>query len=150
MFRYVHTNIIAEDAERLIAFYKKVFRCRSISETRDLRGVWLEKLTGVSGAHIRGEHLVLPGYEERLPTLEIFSYDQMKEGVVPEINRPGIVHLAFEVDNVRETLSEVISNGGSAVGEVITAEYPEGFEGTFVYARDPEGNILELQSWRKK
>lgn len=38
MFRYVHTNIIAKDSEKLIAFYKKVLHCKSIGETRDLCG----------------------------------------------------------------------------------------------------------------
>ena len=76
MIRYVHTNIIAKDCEKLINFYKEVFRCRSIGEKRDLHGEWLDKLTGVPGAHIIGEHLVMPGYEGH-PTLEIFSYNQM-------------------------------------------------------------------------
>lgn len=38
MTRYVHTNIIARDFKRLVDFYKTVFNCRSIGETRDLRG----------------------------------------------------------------------------------------------------------------
>lgn len=38
MFRYAHTNMIARDHKKLIAFYKAVFHCRSIGETRDLRG----------------------------------------------------------------------------------------------------------------
>lgn len=73
MFRYVHTNIIARDHQKLVNFYKKVFQCKSIGEKRDLRGKWLDELTGLSGAHIVGEHLCLPGYEEDHPTLEIFS-----------------------------------------------------------------------------
>ncbi|SET84145.1 VOC family protein [Lacrimispora sphenoides] len=149
MFRYVHTNIIAKDAKKLIAFYKTVFHCKSINETRDLRGVWLDRLTGLKDAHITGEHLLLPGYVEDHPTLEIFSYD-MLEGTIPsEINRPGIAHIAFEVDDVEATLAEVIRAGGSNVGELVTAAYPNGKEAVFVYARDPEGNILELQSWRQ-
>ncbi|GLC83287.1 VOC family protein [Lacrimispora brassicae] len=92
----------------------------------------------------------MPGYDKEHPTLEIFSYDQLKEIVPAEINRPGIAHLAFEVDDVEATLSEIISAGGSSVGELVTATYPNDLEAVFVYARDPEGNILELQSWRKK
>ena len=42
MFRYAHTNMIARDHKKLIAFYKEVFHCRSIGETRDLRGEWLD------------------------------------------------------------------------------------------------------------
>lgn len=148
MFRYVHTNIIAKDANKLIDFYKTVFHCQSINEIRDLRGAWLDKLTGLNGAHITGEHLLLPGHGEDHPTLEIFSYDERKECLPSEINRPGIAHIAFEVDDVETTLSEIIHAGGSSVGELVTADYPNSMEAIFVYARDPEGNILELQSWR--
>ena len=149
MFRYVHTNIIAKDANRLIDFYKTVLHCKSMNETRDLRGPWLDKLTGLNEAHITGEHLLLPGYEKDHPTLEIFSYDLLDGTIAPEINRPGIAHIAFEVDDVETALAGIISAGGSSVGEVVTASYPNGKEAVFVYARDPEGNILELQSWRQ-
>lgn len=149
MFRYVHTNIIAKDASKLIDFYKTVLHCKSINETRDLSGEWLDRLTGLNGAHIIGEHLLLPGYGEDHPTLEIFSYDTLKETVPAEINRPGIAHIAFEVDDVETALAEIIKAGGSSVGELVTAEYPDNREAVFVYAQDPEGNILELQSWRQ-
>lgn len=33
MLRYVHTNLIARDCQKLISFYKKVFHFRSIGET---------------------------------------------------------------------------------------------------------------------
>ena len=150
MFRYVHTNIIAKDANKLISFYKAVFHCKSINETRDLRGEWVDRLTGLHQAHITGEHLLLPGYGEDHPTLEIFSYDTLKDAIPEEITRPGLGHLAFEVDDVEETLMKVISKGGSRVGELITAEYPNDLEAVFVYAKDPEGNIVELQSWRQR
>ena len=150
VFRYVHTNIIAQNAGKLIDFYKTVLHCRSINETRDLSGAWLDNLTCLTNAHICGEHLLLPGYEGDHPTLEIFSYDEMKEYLPAEINRPGIAHIAFEVDDVEDTLSEILRAGGSTVGEVVTAAYPNNTEAVFVYACDPEGNILELQSWRKR
>ena len=147
MTRYVHTNIIAKDAEKLIDFYKKVFGCRSIGEKRDLKGEWLDKVTGLKNAHITGEHLVLPGYDEDHPTLEIFSYDQMEGDLTHKINQYGIAHLAFEVNSVSDALDKLLQSGGSSVGEVVSADYPEGRKATFVYAADIEGNIIELQSW---
>ena len=149
MLRYVHTNIIARDAARLITFYKQVLGCKSIGQGRDLRGPWLDRLTGLPDAHITGEHLLLPGYGESHPTLEIFSYDNPHSSLPPQINRPGFAHIAFEVDDVKKTLAEVLAAGGGQVGEVVTAAYPDGMEAVFVYASDPEGNIIELQSWRK-
>lgn len=148
MFRYVHTNIIARDCNKLIQFYKEVLQCKSIGEIRDLRGKWLDDMTGIKGAHIVGEHLCLPGYEEEHPTIEIFSYDSMEEKEKPQVNSYGIAHLAFEVDDVEETLKKILKAGGGQVGKVVTAEYP-GKQAVFVYAKDPEGNIIELQSWRK-
>jgi len=147
MTRYVHTNIIAKDCTKLIEFYKEVFGCRSIGETRDLRGAWLDSMTGIPNAHIVGEHLALPGYDETHPTLEIFSYDQMTGNFKHGINTVGIAHLAFEVDDVAEALEKVLSSGGGLVGKLVHADYEDGRKATFVYAADPEGNILELQSW---
>ena len=149
MLRYVHTNIIARDAATLIDFYKQTLGCKSIGQNRDLRGPWLDKLTGLPQTPITGEHLLLPGYDTTHPTLEIFSYDNLRETLPPEVNRPGLAHLAFEVDDVEKTLAAILAAGGGQVGEVVTAAYPNNMEAVFVYARDPDGNIIELQSWRQ-
>ncbi|WP_277405805.1 VOC family protein [Lacrimispora xylanisolvens] len=92
----------------------------------------------------------MPGYGEDHPTLEIFSYDAVRESVIGEVNRPGFAHIAFEVDDVETTLELMIRAGGSQVGELVTADYPNNTEAVFVYAKDPESNIIELQSWRQK
>jgi len=147
MFRYAHTNIIAKDSEKLIRFYKEVLECKSIGETRDLKGDWLDKMTGVNNAHIVGEHLLLPGYGDDHPTLEIFSYDNVIENNSKMINTCGFAHLAFEVDDVEASLKKVIAGGGSLVGELVHTQYADGKKAVFVYAADPEGNILELQNW---
>lgn len=149
MLRYVHTNIIALDAPRLIAFYKTALGCKSIGQGRDLSGPWLDRLTGLPHARITGEHLLLPGYSTTHPTLEIFSYNSLRDSIPPEVNRPGIAHLAFEVDDVEKTLAAILAAGGGQVAEVVSAAYPNNMEAVFVYARDPEGNIIELQSWRQ-
>lgn len=146
MLRYVHTNIIAKDFRKLVEFYKEVFQCKSIGETRDLRGEWLDKLTGIQNAHIVGEHLCLPGYEKDHPTLEIFSYDSMEDSNIA-INKCGIAHLAFEVDDVEKTLQLMLQKGGKQIGEVVRTEYKDGRKAVFVYAADCEGNIVELQNW---
>jgi catechol 2,3-dioxygenase-like lactoylglutathione lyase family enzyme len=57
------------------------------------------------------------------------------------------MHLAFEVDSVEEATSEVLKYGGSKVGDIATAQVEGVGLLTFVYLADPEGNIIELQSW---
>lgn len=148
--RYVHTNLIAYDWERLAAFYVKVFGCVPVEPKRDLRGEWLERGSGVRQAHLRGQHLRLPGYEElgaRGPTLEIFQYDEVAAQATPVANRAGFGHLAFGVDDVAATLAAMIAAGGAAHGEVVRTQVAGVGTLTFTYARDPEGNLLELQAW---
>ncbi len=147
MFRYVHTNIIARDRKKLIKFYQEVLHCRSIGETRDLQGEWLDRMTGIQNAHIVGEHLCLPGYKDDHPTLEIFSYDESVDTNKGLVNQLGFAHLAFEVDDVEETLRQIKQAGGGQVGELVRTEYADGRKAVFVYATDMEGNIIELQSW---
>lgn len=147
MIRYAHTNLIARDWRKLSTFYQCALGCVPVGP-RDLSGEWLNRLTGLSGAHITGEHLLLPGYGEDHPTLELFSYDEM-DALPGRINRTGFAHIAFEVDDVAETLARVLHEGGGQIGELVTADYPGGVTACFVYATDPEGNILELQSWTR-
>jgi predicted enzyme related to lactoylglutathione lyase len=147
--RYAHTNLIATDWRRLARFYEAVFACVPVPPERDQAGEWLERGTGVPGAHLQGVHLRLPGHGDDGPTLEIYSYATMEEKPAPRANRKGLGHLAFEVDNVEATLAAIEAHGGRALGEVTTREVSGVGVLTFVYATDPEGNILEVQRWER-
>jgi predicted enzyme related to lactoylglutathione lyase len=146
--RYAHTNIVARDWESLVKFYAKVFGCTPKPPRRDLAGPWLDELTSLHGARIRGMHLVLPGYGRDGPTLEIFQYSRLAIRHVPRVNRPGLGHIAFAVADVKKALARVEKNGGGRVGAVVEAEIRGAGRIAVAYARDPEGNIIELQRWR--
>ncbi len=145
--RYVHTNIIARDWRALADFYIAVFDCRIKPPLRDQEGDWLSRGTGVPWAKLEGAHLLFPGHGENGPTLEIYTYGETLDREAAEPNHRGLGHLAFEVDDVASTLADIVAHGGTAIGEV-TVRDVEGL-GTFafVYARDPEGNIIEVQCW---
>jgi len=147
--RYAHTNIVAHDWRKLADFYISVFGCELVPPVRDHHGPWTQALTNVKDARIRGAHLRLPGYTERAPTLEIFEYNHTEQGPTPAINRPGLAHLAFEVDDVHAARDLVIEHGGRDLGEVVTAKVPGAGTITLNYMTDPEGNIFELQHWTK-
>ena len=145
--RYVHTNLTTRDWRRLARFYCDVFGCVPKPPERDLSGPWLDALTALKDAHLNGIHLCLPGFGPDGPTLEIFSYEVLEEAARPVVNRPGFGHLAFLVDDVAGALAAVEAAGGSAVGQVSGTDVPGVGRLRVVYARDPDGNILELQSW---
>ena len=145
--RYVHTNLIARDWQALAAFYVQVLGCTPVPPERDLSGDWFDAATGIARAHVTGMHLRLPGHGDAGPTLEIFSYDgeAPRPHMLPDT--PGLGHLAFLVDDVATVAEAVLAGGGTAVGKCVSHDVPGVGTLTFQYLRDPEGNILELQSW---
>ena len=63
------------------------------------------------------------------------------------VNRPGFGHIAFVVDDVPTAREAVLRAGGKPVGEIVTLATATGPTVTWVYVTDPEGNIIELQTW---
>jgi len=99
----------------------------------DLRAVWLR----------------LPGHGENGPILEIFEYTHSHESPVLVANQHGFNHISFEVPDIVATANAVITAGGSRLGEIVDlSEEPGVGEITFVFLRDPEDNIIELEQAR--
>jgi len=146
--KYKHTNIIARDWHALAGFYEDVFGCARVPPERHLEGEWLAKGTGVPGASFSGVHLRLPGFGDAGPTLEIYQYSKNEPKGAPAANREGFSHIAFEVDDVAQMLGRILARGGKSVGTIVSKDLEDIGRLTFVYAADPEGNILELQSWK--
>jgi len=145
--RYVHTNLVARDWQRLAGFYESVFGCVPVPPARDYSGPVFDAGTGIKGARLTGMHLRMPGAGSTGPTLEIFNYSELADGPVPAVNRPGFGHIAFAVDSVEDARREFLAAGGSPVGEVVTLTTTAGPKVTWCYLADPEGNIVELQRW---
>lgn len=116
---------------------------------RDFKGKWLDDLTGLYEANIKGIHLRLPGYDDSGPTLEIFEYSNKEDNFVHSINTTGFSHIAFRVDDVQQYAEKIIQNGGKKYGELVSTLIPGAGELTMIYMRDPEDNIIELQNWKQ-
>jgi catechol 2,3-dioxygenase-like lactoylglutathione lyase family enzyme len=145
--RFGHTNLVARDWQRLAAFYERVFGCVRVPPIRDYRGPDLERGTAVAGAALSGVHLRLPGHGLDGPTLEIYAYERPLDAMPPAANRPGWGHIAFGVDDVDQARLALLEAGGGDLGEVVTLQTADGRHVTWCYQTDPEGNIIELQSW---
>lgn len=146
--RYGHTNLIARDWRRLGDFYVSVFGCAVVPPERDYAGEVLERGTGVRGASLTGVHLRLPGHGDGGPTLEIYAYgtNEPRAGA-PAANREGWGHIAFAVDDVNQAREAAVAAGGAQHGEVVTTRTADGRRVTWCYLTDPEGNLVEVQSW---
>ncbi len=147
--KYSHTNLIAKDWKKLSKFYINVFDCKPVYPGRNLSGEWIDKLTSINNVKIRGIHLALPGYEDG-PTLEIFEYEPENLRIEEnKINRQGFGHIAFHVDSVETILAKLIVHGGEQLGEIVKKDMKGVGLLTVVYAKDPEGNFIEIQNWKK-
>ena len=140
---------MAQNWQTLATFYQDVFGCTPIPPQRDFSGEALERATNIPNAAFQGMHLRLPGYGDTGPTLEIFQYQDMPARSETLVHRPGFGHIAFLVDDVGKARQAVLEAGGTDVGDIITLQTADGRKVTFNYMTDPEGNILELQSWQE-
>ncbi|MEL6133481.1 MAG: VOC family protein [Bacteroidota bacterium] len=145
--RFAHTNIISTNWRALADFYIEAFQCKIVPPIRKQSGAWLDKGVGLTNARLEGAHLLLPGHGEKGPTLEIYQYQDIEAQAPIFPNKRGLGHLAFEVEDVESVLELVIQHGGEAFGEISRHEVAGVGVITFIYARDPEGNLIELQSW---
>jgi hypothetical protein len=54
--------------------------------------------------------------------------------------------VAFAVPSVHEARDQCLEAGGSRVGDIVATRISAGVVVRWCYVRDPEGNIVELQS----
>ncbi len=148
--KYVHTNIVARDWNRLAEFYENVFGCTRLPPERDYEGAWINDVTALEEeVTLRGMHLRLPGHGDRGPTLEIFEYSTEPDCPPHAVNQRGFAHIAFHVDDVPTARQAVLDAGGSDLGKLHTMDVAGAGTITLIYMMDPEGNIIELQTWSK-
>ncbi|HEY6608240.1 MAG TPA: VOC family protein [Candidatus Limnocylindria bacterium] len=145
--RYGHTNLVAHEWRRLATFYQETFGCTPVPPERDYRSPDRDRGPGLTDAPLPGVHLRLPGWGDDGPTLEIYGYDELLDGGPSAVNRTGWGHIAFAVDDVESARDRVLEAGGASVGEIVTLQTADGRRVTWCYLTDPEGNIIELQSW---
>ncbi|MEL6102769.1 MAG: VOC family protein [Pseudomonadota bacterium] len=140
--RLLHVSLTARNADQLSAFYREAFGFVERRAPRRLSGAAVSRGNGLPDNDIYSIWLHLPGHTE--PFLEIMEYAVTAPRGLPAVNAPGFGHLAFEVADLEETLQRLQRLGGSLQGE-ITNFGSDDQPYLIVYARDLEGNILELE-----
>ncbi|WP_261324945.1 VOC family protein [Rhizobium leguminosarum] len=142
VMRLAHINLVARDAEALAAFYVKVMKCDVLREPKTLSGGKVSRGNGLSNCEIRTIWLKFPELER--PFLEIHEHTVTHHRARPRVNEPGFGHSAFQMEDISDTLSNIIQAGGAQIGQITDFGTPE-MPYLIAYARDPEGNVLELE-----
>ncbi len=134
-----HTAIVVPDIDKAREFYEGVFGFTLVKELSWNRPSPVhDQIIGLKDTTARAYLLKCSNMY-----LELFEYDLPAadyEGTQPRADRPGIRHLAFEVDDACSEYERLVKAGGMSINPPYI--FPEG--GSTVYCRDPFGNIIEL------
>ena len=137
-----HVSINAQNADALAEFYRNVFGFIDRRPPRWLTGEKVSRGNGLPGSKIYSIWLNFPGTRESF--LEILSFEKPVNREASAVNASGYAHIAFEVSDLKKTVTTVLKSGGSLQGE-ITNFGTEAKPHLIIYVRDPEGNVLELE-----
>jgi catechol 2,3-dioxygenase-like lactoylglutathione lyase family enzyme len=133
-----HPGIRVSDIDRSAQFYIDALAGHWQTRPWLMEGPDAEQVMGgLSGVRFKVCHI---GFDEG--TIELFQFlDPVHD--VPELHpaQHGIIHFAFQVDDVPEALRRVEDNGGKRYWPEVR-DMALGFQ--VIYVTDPDGHVLEL------
>lgn len=98
----------------------------------------------IPGAKAKGAHLQHSNLEMEIELFE-FIEGASDDVILSQANIHGYRHIAFVVEDLNRSYKELKENGIEFFSEPITIKKPANVAGfQFVYFKDPEGNIIEL------
>lgn len=138
-----HVAIVTTDLARMVDFYAGVLGfdvLREFTLDADFFGTGV----GVPGASARLAHLRVPGSTAELELLE-FAGRPTDPAAAPRADERGYRHITLVVDDIDAAVQHLTAHGVELVSDPIRVGGPAAPGGfAFVYCRDPEGNIVEL------
>ncbi len=139
--RFRHVALVVRDLDRMVEFYTRLLGLK-LKRTFEIESEEFRKGIGVEDAKAKGVHLMVPDSNVEI---ELIQFDQSENEETSVANMTGYRHIAFIVDDLEKSFETLKENGIEFVSEPITVTEPESVRGfQFVYFRDPEGNIVEL------
>jgi catechol 2,3-dioxygenase-like lactoylglutathione lyase family enzyme len=136
-----HFSIACSDADRSSAFYRDVFGMEPISDRDVPAGGFVEKVTGVRGAHVRIVHLRGYGFNFELLEYRAPRGDERAR----EPNHTGSAHLCFTTEDLDAEYERLVGLGVRfrSPGPVTVVGGPND-GGKALYLEDPDGNPVEV------
>jgi catechol 2,3-dioxygenase-like lactoylglutathione lyase family enzyme len=143
--RVNHVNIVVADMERSLALYAGLLGMRVTFDT-ELRGNWIEAVSGLSGVSARCVFCQPSGGGCRFELLEFRTPAGATLEANSFANTGGLRHVALEVDDLDRLYERLVAAGVSAVSPPVTVPFRivDGLQKRLCYVYDPDGVIVEL------
>lgn len=138
-----HFGLVVRDLEKSLAFYEQFLNLRVVSSSRE-DGDFLDTILAGRNIRLTTVKLAAPTGEALLELLDFQSADpSVKPGAEQRVEyfSPGPTHVAFTVQNVDELHAAIIEAGCLCLSR---PQYSPDGKARVFFARDPEGNLLEL------
>jgi catechol 2,3-dioxygenase-like lactoylglutathione lyase family enzyme len=135
---FVHIGLVVEDLDETVRFLEVLgFDC---GKPGTFGGDWIGRIIGLEDVTVE---VVMARAPDGGDVFEVVRFQSPSAGAqepAPAVNRPGLRHVAFKVDDVRAFVDRVRAAGWETVGDIVD------YENTFLlcYVRGPEGLIVEL------
>lgn len=148
MSRLDHINLVVANLERAAHFYEHVFGWRR-GFSAELRGEWIERVSGLQGVSASCLFLDSPGGGARI---ELIRYDEPRGeqlGANSRANTLGARHIAFEVQSIEDTLEKLLELGLKPLSSVEEVPFRVGNLGAkrLVYFHDFDGVLVEAAAY---
>jgi catechol 2,3-dioxygenase-like lactoylglutathione lyase family enzyme len=135
---FVHLGLVVEDLDETVRFLGLLgLDC---GEPGVFSGEWIDRIIGLEDVTVEVVMARLPDGTDVFEVVRFRAPSACAHEPAPAANRPGLRHVAFTVDDVRDIVDRLREAGWDTVGEIVD------FENTFLlcYVRGPEGLIVEL------
>jgi catechol 2,3-dioxygenase-like lactoylglutathione lyase family enzyme len=135
---FVHIGLVVEDLEQTVRFLEVLgLDC---GEPSVLSGEWIDRIIGLEGAKVEVVMARGPDGGDVFEVVRFRAPPASAREPAPAANRPGLRHVAFQVDDVRGVVDRVRAAGWETMGEIV--DYERMY--LLCYVRGPEGLIVEL------
>ena len=142
LHRVRHASFATPDVNRLKDFYSVFLggqKPRHVGRLRKVSGDTIDRVSGLQGSQIEMAWVQLRNLE-----LEMFQYHSHPTEL-PDEPRPvdaiGYNMIVFDVSDIEAARQRVLDAGGTIVSEPGRLD-----GGTILFARDPDGNLIGLQT----
>jgi catechol 2,3-dioxygenase-like lactoylglutathione lyase family enzyme len=136
--KFVHIGLVVEDLDETVRFLTLLgLDCNKPGR---FGGEWIDRIIGLEDATVETVMARAPDGDDVFEVVRFRSPAAGAQEPAAAANRPGLRHVAFQVDDVRAVVDRVREAGWDTVGEIVD------YEGMFLlcYVRGPEGLIVEL------
>ena len=135
----MHFGICVRDLDRSIRFYRDGLGFQEAGGL-EISGEPTATLVELPDLDLRAVYLDREGV--RIELLHYPTQGTTGPAEARPMNQPGLTHFAIRVDDLDETVSDLVRLGGTALSH--TRIHEESFDSHIVYVTDPDGTRLEV------